>query len=215
MDNETGARRQELPVISWLTEAVPQPRLMHRSGAARKRDEDEYCDDAADTIHPPWRRSMFLHGLDHGGSRHLGQDRRLSEGADRQPVAAHALGWDSGRSHLEHFATAEAGDADANGAFWAELKSTGERFEVPEGKTIVAALEEEGIFLPTSCSEGGCGMCVTGLVSGKADHRDAVLSTAEHEANTSITPCCSRALPGGNPGAGSLTGALRQVCPER
>ena len=110
--------------------------------------------------------------------------------------AALDLGWDNSRSHVEHFATAEEGDAAANGAFWIELKSTGERFEVPEGKTIIEVLADEGIFISTSCSEGVCGMCVTGLLSGKADHRDAVLSEAEHAANTSITPCCSRALPG-------------------
>ncbi|WP_160974246.1 PDR/VanB family oxidoreductase [Thalassovita mangrovi] len=156
----------------------------------------------------PWADALRLHVSEQGTRLNLVQTllrapsgshlyvcgpERLNKAALE---AALDLGWDSGRSHVEHFATAEEGDAAANGAFWVELKSTGERFEVPEGKTIVAVLEEEGIFLSTSCSEGVCGMCVTGLLSGRADHRDAVLSAAEHEANTSITPCCSRALPG-------------------
>jgi vanillate monooxygenase ferredoxin subunit len=109
--------------------------------------------------------------------------------------AALELGWDRARYHVEHFGT-ELGDAAANGAFWVELSSTGERFEVPEGKTIAEVLAAEGIFVNLSCSEGVCGMCVTQLLSGKADHRDSVLSDAEHENNASITPCCSRALPG-------------------
>jgi len=50
--------------------------------------------------------------------------------------------------------------------------------------------------VPYACEEGWCGACVIDLVSGKADHRDEVLSDSEKSENTKIQVCISRALPG-------------------
>lgn len=155
----------------------------------------------------PWAGALHLHVSSEGTRmdlpatlRHAPEGSHLYVcGPERLNVAtleaADDLGWDAARAHVEHFAGVE-GDAAADGAFWVELASTGERFEIPAGQSIVAALAEEGIHIQTSCSEGTCGVCITELLSGKADHRDVVLSDAEHAANSAITPCCSRALPG-------------------
>lgn len=74
------------------------------------------------------------------------------------------------------------------------LDSSGARFEVPPDKSILEVLEENGEDLPFSCREGECGTCLTGVVSGLPDHRDSVLTDAEHADNDCMTLCCSRAF---------------------
>lgn len=119
---------------------------------------------------------------------------RLNSAAQR---AAEAQGWPPERVHAERFSSAAPpAGAEEDGVFWIELASTGERFEVPPGRTMVEVLAAEGVFISTSCAEGICGMCVTSLLSGAADHRDGVLTDAEKSGNTAITPCCSRGKPG-------------------
>jgi len=52
-------------------------------------------------------------------------------------------------------------------------------------------LREHGLDVPSSCESGTCGTCRTRLLAGDADHRDLVLSEAEHA--DSIMVCVSRA----------------------
>jgi vanillate O-demethylase ferredoxin subunit len=40
---------------------------------------------------------------------------------------------------------------------------------------------------------GVCGTCISTVLEGKPDHRDAVLTDDEHASAELITPCCSRA----------------------
>jgi phthalate 4,5-dioxygenase reductase subunit len=63
--------------------------------------------------------------------------------------------------------------------------------DVPVGATILETLRTNGIDVPSSCESGTCGTCRTKLLAGAADHRDLVL--AEHERNTNIMICVSRA----------------------
>jgi hypothetical protein len=44
-----------------------------------------------------------------------------------------------------------------------------------------------------SCREGVCGTCLTGVIAGTPDHRDAFLSTKERKAGDKIMICVSRA----------------------
>jgi ferredoxin len=62
---------------------------------------------------------------------------------------------------------------------------------VPADKTATDVLAENGIHIDVKCSDGICGVCKCGLVSGKVEHRDFVLSRAQRE--TSIILCQSRA----------------------
>ena len=62
---------------------------------------------------------------------------------------------------------------------------------VPVGKTILEALRDHGLDVPSSCESGTCGTCRTRLISGEADHRDLVL--ADDERATNIMVCVSRA----------------------
>ena len=58
-------------------------------------------------------------------------------------------------------------------------------------------LAENGVSVDVKCSDGICGVCKCGLVSGEVEHRDFVLSRTQRE--TSIILCQSRAEdPNGN-----------------
>lgn len=93
---------------------------------------------------------------------------------------------------IERFA---AGPVDTSGAaFEVVINSTGQRFQVPEGKSILTVLREEGFKIPTSCGDGVCGSCETAVISGTPDHRDSVLSEEERADNDYMMLCVSRAL---------------------
>jgi vanillate O-demethylase ferredoxin subunit len=77
--------------------------------------------------------------------------------------------------------------------FEVKLALAGGTYRVDADKTIVGALAEHGIEIPTSCQQGVCGTCVTGLLEGEADHRDAFLTESERRAGDKIMPCVSRA----------------------
>jgi ferredoxin-NADP reductase len=80
----------------------------------------------------------------------------------------------------------------ANTAFVVVVAGTGLRVTVPAERSIAQALDEAGIFVPTSCTEGYCGVCQTGVVDGIPEHRDDYLSAEERAANTSMMVCCGR-----------------------
>jgi vanillate monooxygenase ferredoxin subunit len=44
-----------------------------------------------------------------------------------------------------------------------------------------------------SCEQGVCGTCLTRVLQGEIDHRDAYLTPDEQAKNDQFTPCCSRA----------------------
>jgi ferredoxin-NADP reductase len=93
--------------------------------------------------------------------------------------------------HIEYF-TSKHGVAK-EGGFTIELASSGKTFEVPAGKTILQVLRDAGFVVPSSCEQGVCGACETRIISGEADHRDAILTESERAANITMMICCSGA----------------------
>lgn len=91
--------------------------------------------------------------------------------------------------HVEYFSAKQASATE--GGYKVELKKSGRSFDVPVGKSILHVLREAGIKVPSSCEGGICGTCETRIVSGKADHRDSILSDAEREGNETMMICCS------------------------
>ena len=88
-----------------------------------------------------------------------------------------------------------AGPIDSSGgAFDVVINSTGQRIRIPEGESVLTVLRESGIKIPTSCGDGVCGSCETGVLSGIPDHRDAILSEEERADNDYMMLCVSRAL---------------------
>jgi vanillate monooxygenase ferredoxin subunit len=105
---------------------------------------------------------------------------------------ARAEGWADANLHWEYFAAAPA-DTGADRAFEVRLASSGQIVHVPVGRSIVQALTDAGVFVPTSCEQGVCGTCLTRVVEGTPDHRDHYLTPEEQAANDQFLPCCSRA----------------------
>lgn len=98
--------------------------------------------------------------------------------------------WSPGNIHFESF-NEGGGVKPDDRPFTVKLAKSGAEFVVPVGKSILAALREHGCDAASSCESGTCGTCRTGLVDGKADHRDMVLMPEEME--TQIMICVSRA----------------------
>jgi vanillate O-demethylase ferredoxin subunit len=80
-----------------------------------------------------------------------------------------------------------------NTPFEVEVKSTGKTFKIPADKSILQVLNENGVYVASSCEDGVCGTCVTGVVSGTPEHRDDFQSDDEKAANNQINVCVSRA----------------------
>jgi vanillate O-demethylase ferredoxin subunit len=93
------------------------------------------------------------------------------------------------RAHVEYF-TAKS-EAALEGGFIVELARSRRTLQVPAGRSILDVVFDAGISVPSSCREGICGTCETGILAGEADHRDALLSDAERAANKSMMICCS------------------------
>jgi ferredoxin-NADP reductase/uncharacterized iron-regulated membrane protein len=108
-----------------------------------------------------------------------------------EEVAAPA--WPPNAIHAEYFGADPLAFAGRREAFDVRLALTGGTYRIPADRTIVEALGDCGIEFPTSCRQGVCGTCVTGLLEGEPDHRDAFLTEAERRAGDKIMPCVSRA----------------------
>jgi ferredoxin len=76
------------------------------------------------------------------------------------------------------------------------LARSGIEVEVGEDESLLEAIERAGIKAPCLCRGGACGVCVTPLLEGDAEHRDHVLSPAERASGRLIMPCVSRAKAG-------------------
>ncbi len=74
------------------------------------------------------------------------------------------------------------------------IASTGQAIGVGAGQTVLAALSAQGIEIPTSCEQGVCGTCVTGVLEGEPEHRDLYFTPEERACNRQFLPCCSRSL---------------------
>jgi phthalate 4,5-dioxygenase reductase subunit len=98
--------------------------------------------------------------------------------------------WSASHVHFESFKEGGAVQPDDK-PFTVALARSGREFEVPVGKSILAALREHGANSPSSCESGTCGTCRTTLLEGEADHRDMVLMP--DEMSSQIMICVSRA----------------------
>jgi phthalate 4,5-dioxygenase reductase component len=102
--------------------------------------------------------------------------------------------WPSSQVHFEDFGSDLVRPRADDAPFTVRLARSGATLAVPVGTTILEAMRAHGLHVPSSCESGTCGTCRTGLLAGRADHRDLVLSPAERAG--SIMVCVSRA-PGG------------------
>ncbi len=97
------------------------------------------------------------------------------------------------RLHREYFAAPGHGPR-TEGAFEIQIASTGAVIQVAPQQTVLAALAEHGVVVPTSCEQGICGTCAVRVLDGVPDHRDMCLTEEERSRGDRLTPCCSRSL---------------------
>ncbi|GIJ31066.1 PDR/VanB family oxidoreductase [Micromonospora sediminimaris] len=101
--------------------------------------------------------------------------------------------WPPGALHVERFtplAPTEAVDA----AVEVELALSGRTLTVPPGTSILEAVEAAGVQVLSSCREGTCGTCETGVLDGVPEHRDSLLTEAERAAGDTMMICVSRSV---------------------
>ncbi|MFE9323564.1 PDR/VanB family oxidoreductase [Nocardia sp. NPDC052278] len=80
-------------------------------------------------------------------------------------------------------------------AFEIEFASTGEVVEVPADESALATILRSRPDRPYSCRQGFCRTCKVRVLSGEPEHRESVLTAAEHEAGEMLV-CVSRARGG-------------------
>jgi ferredoxin-NADP reductase len=110
-------------------------------------------------------------------------------------VEERCAAWPDGALHTERFApvpAAAGADVPADTGFEVELAGAGTTLAVAPGTSILETLEAAGVGILSSCREGTCGTCETGVLAGEPDHRDVVLSPAERAANDVMMVCVSR-----------------------
>lgn len=83
---------------------------------------------------------------------------------------------------------------DSSTRFTVVLAKSGREYEIPGDRSILEVLTAGGEDVMSSCHLGVCGTCVTGVVSGRPDHRDYYLDEDERAAGTVMMICCSRSL---------------------
>jgi vanillate O-demethylase ferredoxin subunit len=104
-----------------------------------------------------------------------------------------AATWPPEAVNLEYFSADSAALAGPRDTFTTRLARTGGDYPVAADQSIVQALRAAGVKIETSCEQGVCGTCLTGVLSGTADHRDVFLSDEERDAGDKIMCCVSRA----------------------
>ena len=79
--------------------------------------------------------------------------------------------------------------------FWVILNKSQRVLKIEKDQTIIDALEYNDIDVnySYSCMQGTCGTCVTEVLEGEIDHRDAVLTEEEKTAQNKMCLCVSRA----------------------
>jgi reductive dehalogenase len=189
-----------------ITPMIAMAHELHRAGAdfvvhycAKSRDAAGYLEDLAAV---PWKDKVHLHISDEGTRADLdkllagykngwhvytcGPDRFMGgvmEAAERQ-------GFPEEARHLEYFSVPEVPDY-VNHPFTLKLKKSGQTLHIPADKTATDVMQEAGIAIDVKCSDGICGVCKCGLVSGEVEHRDFVLSKAQRA--DAVILCQSRA----------------------
>ena len=167
--------------------------------SASTRTQLAYGEDLAAV---PWSDRVHLHVSDEGSRAHFAElfagkpdgAHVYTCGADRYMTAvleaATNAGFSEDERHLEYFSVPEAPEWE-NHPFTLKLARSGKTLEIPADRVPTDVLLENGVQIDVKCSDGLCGVCQCGLISGDVEHRDYVLSKAQRE-NTVIL-CQSRA----------------------
>lgn len=101
-------------------------------------------------------------------------------------------GWPQAAMFSETFVPPKI-DASENKAFEVFLARSKKTLTVPPDAFLIDVLHDNGHPVMCSCTQGICGSCITPVLDGVPEHRDAVMSNAERESNLQMCVCVSRA----------------------
>ncbi|WP_322750663.1 MULTISPECIES: PDR/VanB family oxidoreductase [unclassified Frankia] len=118
-------------------------------------------------------------------------------------VESRCAAWPAGSLHVERFRPRPPGAGGTNGVgrdgaaavldeFDVVLARSGRTVRVPAARSVLEVLEAAGVDVLSSCREGICGTCETGVIEGEPDHRDSVLTDDERAASEFMMICVSR-----------------------
>jgi len=99
--------------------------------------------------------------------------------------------WPPFNVHYEYFTAADDRTEAVNTPFQVKIKKSGQIFDIPADRSIVAVLRDNGFEIETDCEDGYCGTCITRYLDGEPEHRDTVLGADERKRYAMI--CCARA----------------------
>ena len=111
-------------------------------------------------------------------------------------LAAASHKWPDEAIHHEYFSAKKADPKWENEEFEIALARQKKILTVPSDKSILDVVRAAGFSADSSCEDGLCSTCETGLLNGEAEHRDSVLTKKEKEENSKIMICISRAKKG-------------------
>ena len=93
---------------------------------------------------------------------------------------------------MERFTGVEAHLADDR-PFELRLDRSGRTLTVGADESAIEVLRREGYDIRFSCRQGNCGSCETHVLDGIVEHRDVVLTPAQHAKHDRMMVCVSRA----------------------
>lgn len=189
------------PILSLLENAEGAGRPWRMIYVGRTRREMAYVDELTErypgqvAIHESRRSGRLDIGAQLAGLTRGSAVYACGPPALLDTVAAACAAQPAVDSFSERF-TASVQSGAPNQPFELSLAFSGLTVTVPEDRTILDVLDAKGVVAPSSCREGMCGTCETGVVSGEVDHRDAILSPEERSENESMMICVSRCTSG-------------------
>ncbi|MBM9438510.1 oxidoreductase [Streptomyces bryophytorum] len=148
--------------------------------------------------HPAARVTLATGPLDLDGYlAHLRQGELVYACGPASLLAAVEARVPAAALRTERFTAAAAGTA-GDTAFEVELARSGQVLAVPRDRSILQTLQQAGVGVLYSCTEGTCGTCETDVLAGEPDHRDSVLTDKERAGGETMMVCVSRCrAPGG------------------
>ncbi|MBP0457387.1 oxidoreductase [Streptomyces bomunensis] len=111
-------------------------------------------------------------------------------------VEERCASWPPTALHTERFAPTAGSDAGSAESFEVELAQSGMTLTVPPDRSVLEAVEDAGVPVLSSCREGTCGTCETGVLAGVPDHRDSLLTADERAVGDVMFICVSRCRSG-------------------
>lgn len=105
---------------------------------------------------------------------------------------ARTMGWRDTAMHSETFVPRVI-ETSENKPFEVVLARSGKSISVGADEFLIDALNRHKCGVPCSCTQGICGSCITPVIEGEPEHRDAILTDEERKKNDKMCVCVGRA----------------------